>query len=212
MIELNYRNWSILALLGFASVLSGCASKSITGTSQALKQPDVAKISIEDGPVIRTAYAIFAGKQGEQNSDAQALRMAAQTLESLGAKPDAEQEDDLSKRWSEQATLMEPSTAVPVYRGRALGPSYKKGMVSAGSAVITDQIFLAGKKASVALVPLSSKPMSIKISDGAGKSICNRSAVSKPANCEWLPLFTERYRINIHTSASQPVTYYLVSN
>ena len=212
VIELNYRNWSILALLVSVSILSGCVSGSAGTAAQSPVQPDVAKLPIDDGPVMRTANAIFAGKEGEKNSDALALRTAAQILESLGARPDADQEDDLSSRWREQAKLLDPSTILPVYRGRALGPSYKKGMVSARSAVSTDQIFLAGKKASVALVPLSSKPMSIKISDGEGNSVCNRSAASKPANCEWLPLFTERYRINIHTTASQPVTYYLVSN
>ena len=209
---MNYRNCFMIALLGSALLLSGCASASAGADSPAQVRLDQAKPSLGEGPVMRTAHAIFAGNQGEQNADAKALRSAAQILQSLGARPDPSQNDDLTSRWASQAKSIDPLAVLPVFRGRALGPSYKKGTVSAVSTVSTDQIFLAGKKASVALVPVSSKPVSIRISDGQGKNICNRSTSSKPANCEWLPLFTERYRINIHTSASQPVTYYLVSN
>ena len=207
-----YRNSFTIALLGFFSLLSGCANASAGADSQMQSRPDPAKPLVDQGPVMRAAHAILTGQQGEQDADAKALRTAAQILQSLGARPDVEQDDDLSSRWASQAKSIDPVTELPVYRGRALGPSYKKGMVSALSTVSTDQIFLAGRKASVALVPVSSKPMSIRISDGQGKNICNRSTSAEPANCEWLPLFTERYRINIQTSASQPVTYYLVSN
>lgn len=207
-----YRNRSIIALLGSASLLSCCVSASGSAASQAHARSDTTKSPFDEEPVTRAAQAISIGQEGEKNSDADALRKAAQTLESLGAKPDEDQQEDLSRRWGERARLIDPSVTQPVYRGRALGPSYKKGMVSAVSTVSTVQIFLAGKKASVALVPGSSKPISITISDGQGNPICNRSTSSKPANCQWLPLFTERYRIDIQTSASLPVPYYLVSN
>ena len=207
-----YRKSFAISLLGTLPLLLGCANASAGANSQAQSRPDLTKFPVDQGPVMRAAHAILMGQQAEQKADASALHTAAQVLQSLGAKPDMDQEDDLSSRWASQAKSIEPATEPSVYRGRALGPSYKKGMVSALSTVNIEQIFLAGKKASVALVPVSSKPMSIRISDGQGKNICNRSTSSKPANCEWLPLFTERYRINIHTSASQPVTYYLVSN
>lgn len=207
-----YPNWRPLAVFGFFSLLSGCLSASGGATSQTPFRSDGAKASFDDGPVMRAAHAILIGKKGEKNVDADALRTAARTLESLGARPAGEEGDDLSRRWGEQAKLVDPSTSLPVYRGRALGPSYKKGTVSAVATVSTDQIFLAGQKASVALVPVSSRPMSIRIYDGQGKNICSQSTSSRPANCQWLPLFTERYRIDILTSESRPVTYYLVSN
>jgi|GEM_PF-431554 len=208
-----YRYCSIIALAGSVSILSACTGVASGAAAQTSPgQADVARPAVDASAVMRTADAIVAGQVGAKNSDAGALRSAAQTLESLGARPDGDQESNLSKSWSEQASLIDPSTTPPVYRGRALGPSYKKGIVSAGSRVSIDQIFLAGRKASVALVPASPKPMSIEISDGQGKNICARRTSSKPANCEWLPLFTERYKINIRTSESRPVTYYLVSN
>ena len=207
-----YRDGRIAAILTCFLLLPGCSSPSGEVVPPAGLPFDSNRSSLDQGPVMRTAYAILIGNQGEENNDAKALRAAAQTLAGIGARPDAEEQDDLSRRWGEQAKLIDPSTTLPVYRGRALGPSYKKGMVSAVSKVSTDQIFLAGKKASVALVPVSSRPMSIKIFDDQGKNICSQSTSSKPASCQWLPLFTERYRINIHTSESQPVIYYLVSN
>lgn len=209
---MNCQNLSVMALWMAVSLLSGCAGASAGIASQTGFVADRDSPSEGDGPVMRTAHAILAGKQGEENSDAAALRAAAQILQAIGARPDGNQDEDLSKRWGERAQALDPSTRPPVYRGRALGPSYRKGKVSAKSGVSTDQIFLAGKKASVALVPVSSKPLSIKIIDPQGKDICRQNVSSKPANCEWLPLFTERYRINIHTSATQPVAYYLISN
>ncbi|MEH6660049.1 MAG: hypothetical protein V7679_00250 [Parasphingorhabdus sp.] len=210
---MTYRYCSMFALAGAVSILPACTGSASGAAAQTSPgQADIAKPAVDASAVMRTADAIVAGQLGAKNSDAKALRTAAQTLESLGARPDDDQENNLSKSWSEQASTIDPSTTPPVYRGRALGPSYKKGMVSATARVSIDQIFLAGRKASVALVPASPKPMSIEISDGQGKNICTRHTSSKPANCEWLPLFTERYKINIRTSESRPVTYYLVSN
>ena len=206
------RNASLLALLGSVLLLPGCAAGAGGAASSAAAGIDTPKPALDDGPVARAAYAISLGQQGETNADAKSLRTAAQLLASLGAKPDNGEEDDLSSRWSEQASLIDPSITSPVYRGRALGPSYKKGTVSATLAVKTDQIFLAGKKAAVALVPVSARPMSIKISDGRGENVCKTGVSSKPMNCEWLPLFTGRYRIRIETSAREPAAYYLVSN
>jgi len=211
VIDLTYRYCSIIALAGSVSILTACTGVA-SGSAAQTSPGQIAMPAVDASAVMRTADAIVAGQVGATNSDAEALRTAAQTLESLGARPDGDQENNLSKSWSEQANLLDPSTTPPVYRGRALGPSYKKGIVSARSRVSIDQIFLAGRKASVALVPASPKPMSIEISDGKGKNICIRRTSLKPANCEWLPLFTERYKINIRTSESRPVTYYLVSN
>ncbi|WP_145955430.1 hypothetical protein [Sphingorhabdus sp. SMR4y] len=207
-------NWSMGTLAGAAWLLSACNGMASNG---AAVQPSRGEVAIAASPVgasavMRTADAIMAGQAAEESSDAAAMRAAARTLESLGARPDGDQAVSLSRGWNEKASLIDPSVSPPVYRGRALGPSYKKGLVSATSRVSIAQIFLAGKKASVALVPVSEKPVSIEVSDGEGKKICSRHTSSRPANCEWLPLFTERYQINIRTSESRPVPYYLVSN
>ncbi len=209
---MSYRNTSIFTILVSFSMLSGCFGTSEGATAETPLRQNGIESSFDEGAVMRAAHAILVGKQAEKNADANALRIAAETLEGVGAKPEKDQRDDLSRRWSEQAKLIDPSITLPVYRGRALGPSYYKGVLSPVSSTSTSQIFLAGKKASVALVPVSNKPMSINIYDGRGKNICTRSTELKPANCQWLPLYTERYRIDINTSANQSVTYYLVSN
>ncbi len=207
------KNRSIVALAGALWFLSACNGRA-TNVAEKPSPPQSEPVVAPDATsaVTRTADAIIAGQVAERNADAAGLRAAAGKLDNLGARPDDDQHDDLSESWSRQASVIDPSTPPAVYRGRALGPSYKKGVVSATSRVSINQIFLAGKKASVALVPASSKPVSIEISDGEGRKICSRLTSLKPANCEWLPLFTERYQIDIRTSESRPVSYYLVSN
>lgn len=163
--------------------------------------------------VMRTADAIAMGEAGERSNDPSALARAAGMLDALGARPTGEsEEDDVARKWIDLAVAHDPNISVPVYRGRALGPAYRKGTVSAGSEVTFQQIFLAGKKASVALVPVSKDVLSISVESGAGERLCYRTVFEKPDGCEWLPLFTDRFLIRVITKARKPVHYYLVSN
>ena len=163
--------------------------------------------------VMRTADAIAMGEAGERSNDPAALARAAGMLEALGARPTGEsEEEDVARKWIDLAVGQDPNISVPVYRGRALGPAYRKGTVSAGSEVTFRQIFLAGKKASVALVPVSKNTVSISVENGAGERLCYRTVSENPDSCEWLPLFTDRFLIRIITKAPKPVRYYVVSN
>ncbi|QJB70468.1 hypothetical protein [Parasphingorhabdus halotolerans] len=165
-----------------------------------------------DSAVMRTANAIALGEAGARSKDVATLVQAASMLDALGAKPTGKSEEDIARKWIDLAASQDPEAKLPVYRGRALGPAYRKGTVTAGSDVTMEQIFLAGKKASVALVPVSKNIVSISIENGDGKRLCHRTVSTKPDSCEWLPLFTDRFLIRVKTKAREPVRYYLVSN
>jgi hypothetical protein len=134
---------------------------------------------------------------------------AAQTLDSAGARPGAE-EMDLAGRWRDLARKRGYADPSP-WRGRALGPAYRQGRLEPGAALATEQVFLAGQKAMVALVPEPGRNLSIRIA-GPDKDICDRVAAPPRASCAWLPLFTTRVKISIANRGQVAASYYLVSN
>jgi hypothetical protein len=79
------------------------------------------------------------GDLAQARGDQAALAAAADTLKLLGARP-AEGQDDLSTLWSQQAQAGGAVHAGPVYRGRALGPAYRRGSLAAGGRVTLRRI------------------------------------------------------------------------
>lgn len=203
-----------LMLLMGCSLSAGCATVAPLAEIEADRPANEGASADAGSAVMRTADAIALGEAGERSNDLVALARAAGMLDALGAKPTGESEDeeDVARKWIDLAVAQDPNISVPLYRGRALGPAYRKGIVSAGSDVTMEQIFLAGKKASVALVPVSKNILSISVENGAGERLCYRTVSEKPDSCEWLPIFTDRFLIRIKTKVRKPVRYYLVSN
>lgn len=192
---------------------AGCATVAPLAEIEANSPANQGSSAVNSSTVMRTADAIALGEAGERSNDPATLARAAGILDALGARPTGEsEEEDLARKWIDLAVAQDPNISVPVYRGRALGPAYRKGTVSAGSDVTMQQIFLAGKKASVALVPVSKNILSISVENGAGERLCYRTVFEKPDSCEWLPLFTDRFLIRVITKVRKPVRYYLISN
>ena len=160
-------------------------------------------------PVDDAALAIAGGMTAEEKGDAAAMLEAARALDALGARAGPE-EEDLAVRWRALARERGLADEQPL-RGRALGPAYKKGVLAPGAALATEQVFLAGQGAEVALVPGAGGALSMKVT-ARGKPICERAAEPPRATCSWLPIFTERVGISVENRGSRPAAYYLVSN
>jgi hypothetical protein len=155
------------------------------------------------------SLALARGLAAEASGDPRAMLGAAQNLDALGARPDADQ-PDLAGRWRDLAKRRGFKDRSP-WRGRALGPAYRQGKLLPGAALATEQVFLAGQKAMVALVPEPGRSLSIRIA-GPDKEICERVAAPPRATCAWLPLFTTRVKISIANRGQAAADYYLVSN
>ena len=162
-----------------------------------------------DDPVGAVSLALARGLAAETSGDAHAMLDAARRLDAVGARP-GEREVDLAARWRSLAERKGVRDAAP-YRGRALGPAYRRGRLAAGAALATEQVFLAGQKAIVALVPERGRTLSMRVAE-PGKPICERAAAPPRARCAWLPLFTSRVEIEIANPGTAPASYYLVSN
>lgn len=163
-----------------------------------------------DTPTDAASLAIVRGMAGEEAGDGRAMLAAARSLEALGAKP-REGEADLAAYWRAAAKARGVKDKAPPVRGRVLGPAYSRGVLQPGAALSTEQVFLAGQKAEVALVPQAGRDLTIRIA-ARDKPICERPPAAPRVTCSWIPLFTNRVEIRVTNQSRHPARYYLVSN
>lgn len=161
-------------------------------------------------PVDDVSSAIARGIAAEEVGDGKAMLAAARSLEALGARPSIDT-SDLAAHLRLQAAARGVRDELPPVRGRALGPAYSRGVLQPGAKLSTDQVFLAGQKAEVALVPQPGHGLTIRVSGRDGQ-ICEHAAQAPKAICAWLPVFTQRVTIDVVNPGRLPARYYLVSN
>lgn len=161
-------------------------------------------------PVDGVSLAIARGMAAEEAGDGKAMLDAARSLEGLGARP-ADRAADLAAHWRRQARARGVRDKLPPVRGRALGPAYSQGILQPGAKLSTEQVFLAGQKAEVALVPQPGSGLTIRIA-ARDRQICERVVQPPRATCAWLPVFTHRVEIAVVNPGDRPARYYLVSN
>lgn len=166
---------------------------------------------LPEDPVEAVSRALALGAAAERRGDGKAMLKAARELEALGARPQSEA-DNLSGRWRELAAAAGVEDKAPPFRGRALGPAYRAGVLQARASLSTEQVFLAGQPAVIALVPEPTRQLGMTIVAADKTSICSRTATPRRARCSWFPVFTSRVQIRIVNDSATPARYYLVSN
>lgn len=144
-------------------------------------------------------------------ADAQRLATVAHTLALLGAHP-ADGTEDLAQQWSALARARGSTSETPAYRGRALGPSYRRARIDRRNSDKTSQLFLAGQPAIVTLVPPTHAAISLRVVDPAHRETCEIKHARKRGSCQWTPVYTERYQIALSTEALSPVDAYVIVN
>lgn len=92
-----------------------------------------------------------------------------------------------------------------VYRGRVLGPAYRRGWLEPGAELTVEQLFLGGQAANVAVAANPSQPLQLSIRGADSVARC-----VTPRDCRWTPIFTERYTIRVRNAGSARARYYLV--
>lgn len=175
----------------FAFLSVGCAAADDPVAVQGAPEPSRAE----------AVAALLAGAEADSDagrSSALARRLAR--LEALGAQPAQDGGEDPVPGWRIAAA----TDAIP-FRGRALGPAYRRGILAADGELQLTQTFLSGKKAVIAVSSPGGTAPALRVVSGSGETVC-----ASAASCRWTPVFTERYAIILRNTSRKARTYYLV--
>lgn len=153
--------------------------------------------------VEKMAAALVRADEADLAGDKEGLSRAVRLIDGLGARPLAETGSDPLPNWREQTY----GTQIPL-RGRPLGPGYRKGTLSAGETERIEQLFLSGQRANVALSGPGKATLELKIEDAKSGEVCGRA--TSPFHCDWVPIYTQRYVIEISNPGEEQAHYFLV--
>ena len=182
-----------------------------SGCAPAALPPPPAAIAANADDHDRTVEALTLGSRASAERDFKGLEKAQRLLSLAGARPDGEG-PDLAASWRSEASRLSgwTVTAPPPMRGRVLGSAYRKTTLAGGETLKLEQIFMAGQKARVSIVPGDGSPLSFSVSEKDGSALCTRSVAGAAASCAWLPTWTTRYRIEVRNQARKAELVYLV--
>ncbi|HUD93207.1 hypothetical protein [Sphingobium sp.] len=162
---------------------------------------------LPDDPVLRT---LMQGEAAQVGDNHDALLDNAESLQALGATP-AEGQEDLAALWTKQAVDEGAAPSGLGFRGRALGPAYRRASVVAGGSFSVRQLFLGGQRAQILVAPSGSSPnLSLRVEGADGVALCKKPVGGPQVDCAWMPIFTDRYNIVIENGGSAPASFYLV--
>jgi len=124
---------------------------------------------------------------------------AARTLQALGAHP---------LDGSAEAATARDAAQQPSYRERVLGPAYIDVTLQPGGTHVLEQSFLAGRRARVAAFAAKPTRFRLGVEDGQQMRAC--SVRKGTANCDWVPTFTGRVRVNLLNAGNGPARFVIV--
>lgn len=159
-------------------------------------------------PILRT---LVEGEAAQAQGDTAALGRKARMLSVLGAAP-APGQADLAALWGEKAQASGAMADDPPYRGRALGPAYRRGSLLPGGSMTMRQLFLGGQRAQIMVAPTGegSGHLSLRVEGAQGETLCQKAVGGPQADCAWMPLFTDRYSIVIENAGDASANFYLL--
>lgn len=160
----------------------------------------------------RVAQALVQGEAARLQRNGPALMEAAKRLRQLNAAP-ADGGEDLGQVWLNEARALGVRVkAPPQFRGRILGPAYRRGQLAGHERFVTQQSFAAGEAAEILLTASQKAIVSLEVTDDFGQSICPERSGSARLTCRWLPRFSGAAKISIRNPSDDAATYFLVLN
>ena len=181
--------------LACAAALAGCAASA---------QTEVASTPAALTRGQQLADALAAAAAAEKAGDRAALTRAVALIDRMGARPLEGMGEDPVALWRANSASGEQPM-----RGRPLGPGYRSGRIPAGGAESFAQLFLSGAGASIALSAPNGGRVAMRVSDPQAKTVCKGEA-NRGSTCRWVPMFTQRYTIEVANLGAEDVRYFLV--
>lgn len=158
--------------------------------------------SLADQVAAALARADVAARKGDRSG----LSRALIELDVAGAHPLEATAPDPVVAWRSRAM-----PAKVVLRGRALGPAYRSGRLAGNTRDSLAQLFLSGRDASVALSAPEGGRLAMTVRDKDERPVCRGETGSFARNgCRWVPLYTQRYTIEVTNLGARDTTYFLV--
>ena len=201
------KNTTHLAVIGLCAALTAsCASSPATTTATATSAPAQ---TIADAPKPATRAGMVAAKlaEAEEAFDAGDKAVLAELVAALkmsGVRTLEPAQSDQLAMWQNASGA--PSTP---YRGRLLGPAYVRGELAPGEIWRSAQTFKSGEASTLSVSHKGSGPIRMMVSDAKARAVCNPSTVTKPP-CQFTPMFTQRYNIELTNEGSEDAVYFLV--
>ena len=186
-------------VVGLAGALAACVS-----APEAPPLPTVA--DLEERAESPAALAVSLLSAAEASPDDASRLPYVQRLDSLGVRAEQDQADDPLSAW--RADIVQEG---PVWRGRTLGPAYRRARLAPGESMAMEQVFYAGERAEIAAQASRDANVELAIRDREAKKVCART-LAPQARCLWLPRFTERFAITLTNRGAKPASIYLVLN
>jgi len=183
-----------MALLGCAACAGGIAASA----------SDARSSSASSDPTVRIARALSAAGEASMQEDKPRLASALALLDRAGARPAGDwQGPDPVPGWREKL-----GKTAQRLRGSPLGPGYRCGQLDAGGSDRFDQVFLSGRRAKVALSAPGNAPLALRVLDAERKPVCAGDNTRQA--CNWVPIFTQRYTIEVVNPGKRNADYFLV--
>lgn len=152
----------------------------------------------------RIAAALEAAAASDAAGDSAGIARALQVVEASGARPLPESLDDPVPAWRARAGEL-----LPPLRGRPLGPGYRSGRIAAGGRDSFAQLFLSGTASVIAVSAPTGDRIALRVRDQKDQPVCQRDGTQGGA-CRWVPLFTQRYTIEVSNLGAGDARYFLV--
>jgi hypothetical protein len=150
----------------------------------------------------RAVAGLRSGSAAEAAHDRVRLGSAVRQLEASGAHP-MDGGDDPVKSWRAQAGVANG----PAYRDRALGPAYRHIALARAATIHFEQVFLAGQRARIAVVPMRRAAARLRVQDEDGHQVCTAASTG---GCDWVPVWTTRFRVDVVNTGPQAAEYIVV--
>ena len=157
-------------------------------------------------PAQRAAAALATASAAYDRGNRKALYRALVTLEGMGVHAMDGTEADPMPRWRQRARLTRS-----VWRGRPLGPGFRSGKLAPGAGDNFSQLFLSGEGATIAVSSPTGNRVAMKVADAKAQTVCS-GETGRDGTCRWVPLFTQRYTIQLSNPGAKDAQYFLVVN
>ena len=188
-----------LTLVLLAALPAACAATEPAPEPAVAQTPAQAAMPAE-AKAEAVARLLAGAEQDAEAGNTSGLGRRLARLSALGARPAEDSGDDPVPAWKARAG----SEATP-FRGRALGPAYRRGTLEADAELELTQTFLSGRKAVIAVSSPGGTAPALRVVSASGKTVCDSAA-----RCRWTPVFTERYAIILQNTSRKARAYYLV--